>query len=261
MIPERVNMRESTSAGGLVASAVAEAVGAFAAPRVRAKVLELALRWARRGDIPEWGPDVRDFVEGPLLRATEELLGADLASAISDELAPMVRMLDDAESSGVRKSVPAPPALPDFERAPAPLPDRPRATGHRLMATDPAPSSLPIVLIASGDPGAVEALSLALAGHATVEPVRDALAILENLGGDDAAVVVMDCRRPVVRVETLLALSPELPPDSRVVLWGEPRNLDDSLRMLGVGLPPSWVRCGREARQDDVAAVCRVIST
>ncbi|GAB5546665.1 MAG: hypothetical protein SangKO_064250 [Sandaracinaceae bacterium] len=245
-----------------MASAVAEAVGAFAAPRMRARVLSLALRWARRPDIPEWGPDVREFVEGPLLRAAEELLGADLGAAIRDELAPMVRMIDDAERSGVRKSVPAPPAMPRMDYAPAPpvLPTPPRRE-QRNMATDPAPRSLPIVLVASDDPSAVEALSSALAGHATIEPVRDALAIMEGLGGADAAVVVMDCRRPVVRVETLLALSPELPADSRVVLWGEPRTLDQSLKMLGIGLPPSWVRCGREAREDDVAAVCRVIST
>ena len=76
-----------------MASAVAEAVGAFAAPRMRARVLSLALRWARRPDIPEWGPDVREFVEGPLLRAAEELLGVDLGAAIRDELAPMVRMM------------------------------------------------------------------------------------------------------------------------------------------------------------------------
>jgi hypothetical protein len=262
-----MDMNEAAKARGLVEQTVTEAIDAVAAPARRVAVLKLALTWARREAVPERGPEVAEFVEGPLFRAAQELLGHELAEAIRLELAPIVRMTASQEISEVRPSTPVegyaplPPDEPedDFpELTVEAAPEEPFEAPRRQAAvTDPAPGSLPLLLVASVDPSTLQQLGRALAGVASLEPARDALAILENLGEGD--VVVVDCHRPSVRLETLLALSPELPGEARVVLWREAADLEAQLAAFGSGLPRDWIRCGEDADADDVAAVCRVL--
>ena len=83
--------------------------------------------------------------------------------------------------------------------------------------------------------------------------------LLDELDHRETDLVVIDCRRPVVSVETLLALGPELPPGARIVLWGERADLEHRLSTIGIALPQSWVCCGPHASAEDVGAVCRVL--
>jgi len=202
-------------------------------------------------------------VDGALLRAAQEILGSELATAIHAELAPVVELASAQEVSEIRPSRPvrAPAGAGGEDRLPeptleAPMEDQLRTVERRLV-TDPAPGSLPLLLVATVDPSTLQELNRALVGVASLEPVTDALAILESLGEDD--VVVVDCRRPSVRLETLLALGPELPDGARVVLWREDANVKRQLSALGSGMPGDWICCGPDAAAEDVATVCRVL--
>jgi len=83
--------------------------------------------------------------------------------------------------------------------------------------------------------------------------------VLSNLGPTGSGLVVVDCRRPAVSVETLLALAPEMPRESRAVLWGERYDLEHHLSQLGASMPVEWVCCGPKATAEDVAAVVRIL--
>ncbi|MGE3630897.1 MAG: hypothetical protein AB7P00_13430 [Sandaracinaceae bacterium] len=255
-------------AGGLVERAVCEAIDAYAAPKVRAAVVELALRWARVSVIPERGPEVREFVEGALVHAAVQMLGAEAGDAIKAEMAPIVSMVAEREISTVRPSTTPPrgqPIIkpesdyPEIEIGHSEPPVR-TARGQRAASpTVPGPISFARVLVASMDPASVAELSRWLAGAATVEPVRDALEVLDNLGYGSCGLVIVDCRRPAVSVETLLALAPDMPKDARVVLWGERHDLEQHLARLGVRMPGEWVCCGPAASAEDVGAIVRIL--
>lgn len=267
-------------AGGLVERAVVEAIDAVAAPARRAEVLRLALTWARLDVVPEDGRGVADFVEGPLYRAAEEVLGAELAASIRDQLTPLVEMVAYDEVSEVRPSTPGlrPTPLDDddfpeltiegaandddfpvleLEDDAASEPAPSRLAARPLLLTDPAPGTVPTLFVASLDPTAVQELGKAMVGVAALEPVSDALAVLEGLGEGD--VVVIDCRRPSVGLGTLVALAPELPKGARVVLWRERPEQHEQLAQLGTGMPKDWICCGADAKPEDVATVCRVL--
>lgn len=261
---------QRATSGGLVERAVREAVDTLAVPKVRDVVLELALRWARLDEVPERGPEVGSFIAGALFHALEQVLGDAAAESVVAQLEPMAAMLADEEISSVRPSGPAleEPAnehgedddeFPEIRVAVTPDLVAPQVGGRALFATDPAPAMLPTILVASVDPGGVQELGLALAGSATVEPVGDALAILEHLDRDDTSLVVVDCRRPAVSVETLITLAPELPSDARILLWGERHDLEQHMEGLGIPIPQSWVCCGPDASAEDIAAIVRIL--
>lgn len=253
--------RGTARAAGLIERAVAEAIGAIAAPAVRDEVIELALRWAGCEALPERGPAVASFVEGPLFRALVHVLGEPSARSVCDELAAVTAMVMDEEVSEVRPSWPVlalDPAEDDPELIIEMEMDEELASVP--MATDPAPRrDLPLLVVASSSPTTLSMLSVALGGAAYIEPARDALALLEGLGRNDAGLIVLDCKRPTVQVETLLAMQPELPAGLRVVLFGEPRGLERHLEAAGAEIPATWVCCGTDASVEDLAAVCRVL--
>jgi hypothetical protein len=261
----------------LVEQAVHEAIDAIAAREVRERVVDRALRLGQRVEIPEEGPDVLAFLRGPLHRAMAELLGDSAAAAVLEELTPMAQMAV-REGSGVRPSYPRleidleelldpsvgksaplsfePPPLVDPKLAPR---EETRASREGTR-TDPAPrKELPRVLVASSDPSSVSLLSFALSGIAYVDVASDALAVLEGIElATDRPLVILDARHPTIQADTLVAMSPELPAASRVVLWSSDWELD-RLSSLGSGLPDGWVHVGLDAGADEVAAVCRVL--
>ena len=252
---------QNEATGGLVERAVIEAIDSLATPKVRNALLALALRWAQQPHIPERGARVGEFVSGALFAAAEQVLGLNAAESIEDQLMPVALMVADDEVSSVRPSRPAAPNpddAPELSWVLPPVVTPPSGRQRPALATDPAPAHTPIVVIASTDPNGVEQVTQVLAGVATVHVVGDALAILDELAFGTAMVVV-DLRRPVVSVETLLALGPELPSQTPIVLWGERMTLETDLEAIGISLPSSWVCCGPLASAMDVGAVCRVL--
>jgi hypothetical protein len=241
-------MGKMALAEGLVARAVVEAIGAVAAPSIRDRVVRLALTWSGDTEIPERGEAVGRFIDGPLYLASKEVLGEQAAQGIREELAPVAAVVESDEISGTRPSWPELRIedIEDFQRPTDPM--------VRTITRE-----LPLLLVASCDPSSVGKLSFELSGCAYIEPVRDATAVLEGLGVQEATLIVVDCRNPTVQAQTLLALGPEMPPGSRIVLWGERPSLERELEQLGGGIPDTWVCCGQGASVEDVAAVCRVL--
>lgn len=240
-------MRNSGRAPGRVEQAVTEAVEAVAAPDVRSEVIQLALRWARCSRIPERGPEVDAFVTGPLFFAVERALGEEAAQMVRDELGAVAAQVRGEEALA------QPPSPTEWDD------DEPELIIEPLV-TSPAPrGELPLLVVASSSPVALSLLSLALGGAAYIEPARDPLALLDGLGQGDEGLIVLDCRNPTVRVETLLAMQPDLPTGLRVVLWGESAALEEQLAELGASKPETWICCGANASAEDVATVCRVL--
>lgn len=256
-------MRGASSAG-LVECAVGEAIDALAAPRVRSGVIELALQWARLDAIPERGPDVGEFIRGALFHAAEQTLGTSAAESIVEQLEPMATMLAEEEVSSVRPAPPCPEPSVDEDNFPeisisAPPPARPQLTSRAGHETSPAPAILTSILVASVDPRSVQEMGLALSGVASIEPVTDALSILEHLERTEMSIIVVDCRRPAVSVETLISLAPEFPEGVHIVLWRERADLESSMAAMGIPVPPDWVCCGTDASAEDVADVVKIL--
>lgn len=214
----------------------------MATQKIRNAVIELALRSSERTSIPERGPEVAAFVSGPLFEAAEQVLGQERAEAIQEGLQPVLAMIPNPISSVVPSGACPPESIEDVTSS----------------GSWPAPAALPRVLVASASPSGIEKLGGSFAGTAEVEAVNDALEMLDELAERDSMLIV-DCRSPSVSVETLLALAPELPRDSQIVLWGERHDLEASLASFGMSMPPAWVCCGPGASADDVAAVCRIL--
>lgn len=131
----------------------------------------------------------------------------------------------------------------------------PSSPRRRAQWTEPEPDLLRVVLVCTADPMRAAGMGRAMAGTARVQPISDALAILS----EPADLVVVDCVRPTVRLETLLSVAPELPEGCRVVLWGEAPDFRKQLGILASAIPDTWVSCGVDAEAEDVAAVCRVL--
>lgn len=291
-------MHPAQASGGLVERAVKEAIDAVAAPTVRDAILALALRWGRHERVPEHGLAVPEFVENALFFAAEQSLGGELARSIVEQLQPIATMAARQEISTVRSSWPSlgrsGPRVDPFDEAPLleldddegfdarddhdddegfddhdrgdseddvviVVDDDDEPSPRHPLLTDPAPRGLPLVLVSTSDPARIDQLGQALLGVATIIAVSDALAILDGLGEGKGALVVVDCRRPTIQLETLLAMAPELPRRHHIVLWGERPDLERRLSVDGDGLPDEWVCCGAKAEADDVGAVCRVL--
>lgn len=297
----------ASPASGLMAHAVREAVDSVAAPDRRESVISLALRWAGLPSIPEAGKEVGEFIENSLYRAAEEVLGAESASMIVEQLRPIAEMIGREEISEIRRSYPelaAVMAESDDERPISKVDAAPARrsapgldldledidhegdyfdddeddpvvivldedgneeeeesvlqTGRVMVTQRPRRGEVPFILVSTEDPSSISALNQALGGAATLEPVGDALAVLQGLTDGRASLLVVDCARPTVRLETLLALTPELPDGTRIVLWSEPRDLAQRLTG-GLSLPASWVCAGSSAGAEDIGAICRVL--
>ena len=90
---------------GLVSRAVREALGTLVSPQVSAQVVERALSTAGLAVIPEAGPALTAWVEGPLRAHIEACVGADAAELVAAQLAPIVAHA----ASGARAAAPASP--------------------------------------------------------------------------------------------------------------------------------------------------------
>jgi hypothetical protein len=240
--------RAQVKTKGLMRRAVNEAIDAFAAPDVRDFLINLALRRAKEKEIPDDAAPLAAFLQSALYPTLEQSLGKPAADAVRQELTKAAFMLDEkTESAMAGKN-----ERRREETKPAPADERAKRD------TAPAPKDVPRLLIATVDPTGVQQLCTLLAGVALVEPVVDAVDILEH-ATVETPLVVLDCRSPAIRAQTLMTIQPELPEKMRIVLWGDRPSLENELRSIGAAIPPNWIRCGTDATAEDVAAVVRVL--
>jgi hypothetical protein len=218
--------------------ALVEAIETMASAVVRERIVSLALAWGHLPEIPERGPELDQFVSGPLKKALAHALGPQAAASVLDELAPIVEHLKTEEVSRVR------PSWPDLSAAPS-------------RNTQPAPDDLPVVLIATSDPRSADLLSQELCGLAVAESIADAVTLLENV--PRATLTIIDCKHPTVSAETLVTLAPELPEESRLLIWRETPALEREIASLTGGVPDAFVFCGTGASAEDVVMICRLL--
>ncbi len=239
---------------------VVETLEAFASAQVSAQILQVAFRAGQYPCIPEGGEGLRRFVERDLAQATRQALGHEVASAVTDALRRMTRMLPDPdETSHIRSRTPVThPALPwsarpEPPRTPAPEPEP--VFSERPTATPPE-LALPMVILATRDREREREIVEWLGDRAALQVVRDAVHLLQSVevAMNLAPVIVVDCVSPAVRLETLLTLADELPTGATVVLWGvgDEQEIDDFALEHGAG---RFIRCGVEASARDLGAL------
>lgn len=240
-----------------VARALDEALASVATEPVRDAVLTRALRDARRTSVPERGPEVVEFAEGPLRRALASRLGEHIADEVLEQLKPVLERASHRPSLQPVRAEAAPTFAPlrlddgDDEESGIYVTQRP--------LTDPAPGGpLPLVFFASQDASASAALAQALGGRATVRIVEGLLELLDAVQEDVDArhVLVLDGGYPSIHLHSLITVAPELATTTKVVVW---RVIDSdrvALATTSEGPTSHWIRC-QDRDVERLAESCR----
>lgn len=233
---------------GLMARTVREVLGSVFAPQLRDRIFDEALRRSSQITVPEEAERARDFVEGPLCEAVQELAGYEAAEAVVEGLDPIlqmagshVRVRDRADDTQVterdRKStvpVPAPDDEPFGRAAP-----RPR------------------VLMATLDRTGIEGVARFLVSVAEVRQVADVFDLVAGM--DERGVtplLVIDCCLPAVDPTTVATMLPVLPPRARVILWGATERMRAELELLSPAVE-RWIACAPDATHEDLATLLK----
>lgn len=233
-------MRQASVGRGETGNAVREALGAFAAPRVRDEMLSLALNVAGYAAVPDDLESLQRFLEGPLRTVVAGYLGDDVADAVAADLAPMVTLL----TSQVRTAATR---------------DRDDITGVRLTPTPAPRPSAPVVLLATMNGPRLRGLAKGLEGIAVVRIAEHVFALASglNVAPRRLPIVVIDLAAAPFDAAGLSALAPLLPAGTRIVLWGDTTRFAKAIERLGrAGI--AFVACNADATSEEVAELCRV---
>lgn len=244
------------------AEVVREALATIAAPAVATRTLQRALQLADETEIPLGGVDLRRFVERHLHAAASTILGAALADELCVQLSPMLGRLPSAPPQPQSRVIPGfdPAGRVDVSAAlesrplPAQLAPAPTQNGlesepHPMATrrTERAPLEA-VVLVASTDTAAVEAMRKRLRAHASVAPVGDVFALLEaaqQCGPETVTCILIDGAAASVHPATLATIADELPPQTTLASWRvPPQEHPESLLPLGpaAATPRAWLK-------------------
>ncbi len=134
-----------------VLRAITEALESVASSEARVAIVVRALGRAGLAKVPERGPELIRFVDGPLLDAIQELFGAEIAGELVDQLKPVLRFaarppsIRAARPPSIRSLASARTRPPASERhgTTAPPPPRTRTQAPTPTATaKPTPRSV-----------------------------------------------------------------------------------------------------------------------
>ena len=260
----------------LVARSLNEAIDAVAAPHVRDAVISRALADAGLHAVPERGGVVLTFAQGPLKRALTQRLGEEICDEVLAQIAPLLKHASHVGEPALRLS--QRPQHQDVEatrlrtrRAPPSEEMLARAASDEADALDDgsasgvyasamsasAIGSLPPIFLASSDDAIARRLGGSLTGRAIVHPLGGLLELVDALESHEleAPVVLVDCGNPVLQVASLVALAPDLPAGTVVLVWGPSMNDDLSLRDAP-DLTATWSRLPAAMSIDALAKRC-----
>ncbi len=213
--------------GGHHARLLREALGRLASVEVLDSVLDDALRRHGLEAVPEDAATFGSFACGALREAVSDRLGDEAAEAVLADLAPA--FLSDPPDSGVR-----------------------RRKRHSLAAPS---EDAPVVLLGSGHPALVDALTPRLRNRAKVVAAYDIFALLQAAQSYPSAdlLLVIDDAMEAVRPSTLGTLARLLPEGTKVILFGP----NDAAPELRDGIERvEWLRLGNVTDFDAVADMC-----
>lgn len=142
--------------------------------------------------------------------------------------------------------------------------DRPTAELDAELATrtttrpgkgDETPANLPLVIVSTCDPGALQQLGLRLYGRASVVPVRGLLDLKRHVRTSEGCFVVLDCAAPELDpLDVASALTVVGTPT--VVVWGASPSMKEDL--AGSADSAKWVHVGVDT---EPAALAELISS
>jgi len=217
---------------GRAARAVREALDTFAAGPVRDEILRRALEAAGLEEVPDSGPELRSFMDGPLRHAVISLFDDHTAEALSGALAPILERAE-LEESGVHDRADAAPPTGEAHKA--------------LFCVD-----------LSRDDAERARRYAGSAAHLWC--IDDHLLLREAISGslEQEPCLLVDTRHVRPRAGRIGALARQLPPGARVVLWGAS---EADTQLLGAGHRElEWLHVGERASLREVVAVCVVPS-
>ncbi|HVJ16347.1 MAG TPA: hypothetical protein VM686_12985 [Polyangiaceae bacterium] len=115
----------------------------------------------------------------------------------------------------------------------------------------------PLVLVASSNADLVRNFGAWLDPRASVQRVRGVSAMFQDLAAasERRIVIVLDARAPSVRPLSLAAIADELPPGTKVVLWGVGADVYSKMLIVS-GSVAKWLVCGTESPTSEVVAQC-----
>jgi hypothetical protein len=229
---------------------VNEGLRAVAAPDLCDAIVGIALHHARLDAIPTDALDAIEFVDGPLRRGIEQLLGIGAADTVVTQLvALLTRAVESGEHPKVRSRSVTPvtaerPIVPDHRddtpTVPAPnVEPEPRRAG--------APAATPrAVLVLTRDVHMIDAMLDVLHRVAYVFRADDLADLQRRLRAAPTPVVVIDARpADAPSVKTVAA---SLPRNATLVVWGK-----NTPRTEG---SPAFISCEDTAEPADIAALC-----
>jgi hypothetical protein len=265
---------------------------------VRDSVVTEALTLAGEIHVPRRAREFRAFTRGPLRETLERALGQELGRSVVAELirlsesgkassAPPRGGGPKRSSNSVSTVPPAAvraqrvgnaPTIPARPRREEPLeaPDsaRPRAPisndypagvarAFGMLSSNPvggAARKLPIVFVATRDAELVRRFAAWLDPRASVVRVMRLAELLVHVedAGDRRMVVVVDGNGSTLRVESLAAVSEEMPETSNVILWGGTRELTARLSDFFPRVS-EWLVCSDQVPLAEVIDRCAEI--
>jgi hypothetical protein len=224
--------------------------------------------------VPERGGVVLAFANGPLKRALTQRLGEEICDEVLAQISPLLthasrvpepamrisQRPDDSEAAR-RRTRRAPPSEEMLARAASDemeaLDDGSASGVYVAGMTQPAGDWAPPIFLASSDAGIARRLSGSLTGRAQVNPIGGLLELVDALEAheSDAPLVLVDCGNPVLQVASLVALAPDLPAGTVVLVWGPSTSDDLSLRDAPE-LTATWSRLPAAMSIDALAKRC-----
>jgi hypothetical protein len=125
---------------------------------------------------------------------------------------------------------------------------------------DSLPHARATVLAATSDIGNLGALRRYLQHAADVVHIVDMVGLLDTLDHHTSGepIVLIDCQRPTLHSNSVMALGEDLPQGTTIVLWGADEGLWQQIEQTK-SQRCRWVRCSREASTSDVGSLCSML--